>query len=322
VAMNAKAEFVRSGRFLRSVRSSLDTGDADLVMLNGSDLLWLLPELPPEIPTILIAHNIEHDLHRSHVERLDSSWRFLQRTMLRDWRRLREYEMSGTRRVHNVVFLSSRDAEIARRECADINAIVVPPLFDYSPRGWSRTRYSDVNLDIGFLGHFGWWPNRDGLRWFLTEVFPFLRETTRLHLFGEQSQEFAQADPRIVAHGFIARLEDIWPMCDLMICPTFAGGGVSVKFAETVYNGIPVVASSFSARGIPLEPHPSVVLLDHADEWIRFLRSPAAGELALRRGPTPNTKAFEMSSHKATLHEFVEGVMKQKTSRASPAVSC
>ena len=308
----AKAEFVRSGRFLRSVRNSLDTGDADLVMLNGSDLLWLLPELPPEIPTILIAHNIEHDLHLSHVERLDSSWRFLQRTLLRDWRRLREYEMSGTRRIHNVVFLSSRDAEIARRECADINAIVVPPLFDYSPQGWSRARDSDAELHIGFLGHFGWWPNRDGLRWFLTEVFPFIRETTRLHLFGEQSKHVVRADPRIIAHGFIPRLEHIWPMCDLMICPMFAGGGVSVKFAETVYNGVPVVASSFSARGMPLEPHPSVVLLDHADEWIRFLRSPAAKELTRLRGPTRNAKVFEMSSHIAPVHEFVAGVAQQR----------
>jgi hypothetical protein len=311
-SLPAKAEFIHSQRLLHAVRHSLRGRKVDLVLLNGSDLLWLLPELPPLIPRILVAHNIEHDLQLSQMNRLNPPLRLLRRVLLRDWQRLREYEMSGMRRIQNIIFLSSRDAELARRECGDINAVVIPPLFDYPPAVWSRTRDPAAGLDIGFLANFGWWPNREGLRWFLKDVFPYIHGTTRLHLFGEQSQQVVPSHSRIVAHGFVPRVEDIWPMCDFMICPIFAGGGVSVKFAEIVYNGVPVVATAFTARGVPLEPHPSIVLLDRAEEWIGFLCSRAAHELALRRGPAPTANAFAMESHVATVQSFVKDVAQRR----------
>jgi hypothetical protein len=39
----SKAEFTHSGRFLRAVQRLLREHEFDLVLLNGSDLLWLLP---------------------------------------------------------------------------------------------------------------------------------------------------------------------------------------------------------------------------------------------------------------------------------------
>jgi hypothetical protein len=308
----AKVEFTHSRRFLRAVRHSLRERDFDLVVLNGSDLLWLLPELPPHIPRLLIAHNIEHDLHLANINRLTLPWRLLRRVLLRDWRRLREYEISGMRRMQHIIFLSSRDAELARRECPEINSIVVPPLFDYRPAEWVRTRSPAGGLDIGLLANFGWWPNRQGLRWFLKEVFPHAPEETRLHLFGEHGQQVIPGHPRVVGHGFLPRIQDIWPLCDFMICPIFSGGGVSVKFAEIVYNGVPVVASSFAARGVPVEPHPSIILLDRAEDWIRFLHSPAARALPLRRGPAPMTRAFALESHVEPVHAFVKEVARRR----------
>lgn len=308
----AKAEFTHSRRFLQTVRRWLREQEFDLVLLNGSDLLWLLPELPSDLPCVLVAHNIEHDLHLTHINSLTLPWRLLRRVWLLDWRRLRDYEISGMSRIRDVMFLSGRDAELARRECPNINAIVIPPLFDYQPAEWSRRRSPAGDLDIGLLANFGWWPNRQGLRWFLTEVFPHAPANTRLHLFGEHSQQVAPAHPRIVGHGFVPRLQDIWPLCDFMICPIFSGGGVSVKFAEIVYNGVPVVASSFAARGVPLEPHPSIVLLDRAEDWIRFLRSPAAQELPLRRGPAPMARAFALESHVGPVHAFVKEAARRR----------
>src|SRR5262249_21722687 len=307
-SLPAKAEFVHSRSLLRTIQHSLREREVDLIVLNGSDLLWLLPELPPLIPRILVAHNIEHELQLSQIHRLNPALRVLRRFLLRDCQRLREYEMSGMRQVKNIIFLSDRDAELVGRECANLNAIVIPPLFDYAPAAWSRTRDQTIGLDIGFMANFSWWPNRDGLRWFLQEVFSSLPDTTRLHLFGEQSRRVVPSHFRIVPHGFVPRLEDIWQMCYFMICPILAGGGVSVKFAEIVYNGMPVAATSFAARGLRLEPHPSIVLLDGAEQWIRFLCSPTARDLALRRGPAPTAKVFAMDSNLATIQAFVSQV--------------
>jgi glycosyltransferase involved in cell wall biosynthesis len=311
-SLPAKIEFARSRGLLQAVRRRLREQEFDLVLLNGSDLLWLLPELPDHLPRVLVAHNIEHDLHRTHLDTLRRPWRLLRPLLLRDWKRLHDYEMTAMSRIADVIFLSARDAELARRECPNINPIVIPPLFDYPRAEWARTPHSNGQLDIGLLANFRWWPNRQGLQWFLKEVFPQILGTTRLHLFGEHSQQMAAHHPRVVGHGFVPRIQDVWARCDFMVCPIFYGGGVSVKFAEIVYNGVPVVASSFAARGVPLEPHPSIVLLEGAEDWIRFLRSPAAQELSRRRGPSPLARTFALESHVAPVQAFISEAARRR----------
>lgn len=313
-SLPAKIEFARSRGLRQAVRGRLQEQQFDLVLLNGSDLLWLLPELPGHLPRVLVAHNIEHDLHRAHLDTLPRPWGLLRPILLRDWKRLRDYEMSAMSRIADVIFLSARDAQLARRDCPNINPIVIPPLFDYPLAEWARTPHPAGHLDIGLLANFRWWPNRQGLRWFLTEVFPQIPETTRLHLFGEHSQQVAPRHPRVVGHGFVPKIQDVWARCDFMICPIFYGGGVSVKFAEIVYNGVPVVASSFTARGVPLEPQPSIVLLDRAEDWIRFLRSPAAQELRLRRGPSPMARTFALESHVEPVQAFIREAARRRSS--------
>ena len=308
----SKALFTYSRRFVRAVKRLLHQQEFDLVLLNGSDLLWLLPALPPGMPRTLFAHNIEHHLFLSQINSANPP-SALRRVLLRDWRRLQEYELSGFREIEDIIFVSSQDAEFAQRECPHIRALVVPPLFDYQPLERLRTK-DPSGMQIGFLANFGWWPNREGLRWFLKEVFPSTDTDTRLHLFGEQSRDMAPHHPRIVHHGFLSKAQDIWPICDFMVCPIFSGGGVNVKFAEAVYNGVPVLASSFAARGLPLKPDPNIILLDHAEEWVRFLRSHAAQTLRSRRVSASLAEAFRMEVHVEPAQTFIRKVMQSRCS--------
>src|SRR6266511_3681628 len=87
LSLPSKADFTYSRRFLHGVQRLLREQEFDLVLLNGSDLLWLLPELPPGIPRILFAHNVEHHLFLSQVNSLNPPSRLLRRVLLRDWRR-------------------------------------------------------------------------------------------------------------------------------------------------------------------------------------------------------------------------------------------
>ena len=89
----SKAEFTHSGRFLRAVQRLLREHEFDLVLLNGSDLLWLLPELPSHIPRILLTHNIEYDLYLTQINSVNLPLNLLRCMLLRDWRRLRDYEI-------------------------------------------------------------------------------------------------------------------------------------------------------------------------------------------------------------------------------------
>ena len=310
-SLPSKALLTYSRSFLNDVRRSLHEQKFDLILLNGSDLLWLLPHLPRGIPRILLAHNIEHQLFLSQINTLYQSSRLLKSVLMRDWHRLRDYEMSGMRQVENVIFLSWQDAEFALGENPSIQGLIVPPIFDYPSVQRHAATDSSGGIDLGFMGNFGWWPNREGLRWFLEEVFPHTSDDTRLHLFGEHARDAAPHHLRIVNHGFLPKLQDIWPICDFMICPIHSGGGVNVKVAEAVYNRMPVLASSFGARGLPLKPDPGIVLLDRADEWVSFLCSSAARALRARSLPASMAEAFSMDSHSEPVQGFVRDVMKR-----------
>lgn len=310
-SLPSKAAFTYSRGFRQNLKRLLQGQEFDVVIINGADLLWLLSELPPTIPRILLAHNIEHQLFLSQIDAMATSRGPIRRMMLRDWRRLQKYEMCGMREIENVIFLSSYDARFGSRHCPNLNSLIVPPLFDYEPVRRSPAKSRAEHVEVGFMANFGWWPNRRGLRWFLAEVFPHTGEHIRFHLFGEQSHKAALQHRRIVQHGFVPEIRDVWQICDFMICPVFSGSGVKIKLAEAVYNGVPVLASSFAARGLPLEPDPGVLLLDTAEEWVEFLSSAAVWRFGCRRVAPRVADSFTLDSHLAPVQTFIDEVMEK-----------
>jgi len=157
---------------------------------------------------------------------------------------------------------------------------------------------------MGMLANFAWWPNREGFEWFLTRVFPHLSARVQLHLFGRDSDRIAPNHLSIQRHGYVADLAEVWGACDFTICPVISGGGVSVKVAEALYNGMPLVGSRLSARGLPLDPDPSIVLLDGAKDWIQFLNSGAEG-LAGRTVPRSIADRFSVEAHSLAFSTFL-----------------
>jgi len=184
------------------------------------------------------------------------------------------------------------------------NTLTVPPLFDYcaTERPAHEPRKT---LEIGYVGNCGWWPNLAGLRWFLGEVFPNVQGKVRLHAFGQHSERAAPDHPCITKHGVTDRIAGVWGRCDILICPEFVGGGVGVKFAEAVYNRMPVLARTYAARGVALGEDPAILLLDEPREWVEFLLSPMARAFGRGRVSERVAKTFAIETHKDALQKFV-----------------
>jgi hypothetical protein len=112
-------------------------------------------------------------------------------------------------------------------------------------------------------------------------------------------------------------VQDIWSISDFMICPIFFGGGITVKLAEAVYNAVPVLATTFAARGLPLERNSSLVMLDRAEEWVDFLRSSAAWEFRSQKVPRHVRKAFAAESHIGAVQNFIRKITQTRTDLAT-----
>ncbi len=306
-SLPSKAAFLYSSEFRERIRRRLKAREWDLIIINGSDLLWVVDLLPAQVPRILVEHNIEHRLFAEQIETLPARYQPFKPLLRSDCKRLERYEWDGARAAGNILFLSIADLAYARARCEGLRAIALPPVFDYQPARRERPQPAS-RLHLGFLGDIGWWPNRVGLRWFQENVLPHLDGRVYLHLFGSHDGS-ASSNPNLVHHG-VTKLEEVWQTCHITICPALSTVGVRVKLAEAAYNGVPVLATRHAATGLPLPPDPALVFLDRPEEWIAFLNGNAANKLAEETVSDGVRAAFSVETHRAALHDFVFGALR------------
>jgi hypothetical protein len=91
--------------------------------------------------------------------------------------------------------------------------------------------------------------NRDGLQWFLEQVWPALVPYgATLHVAGEICRSVRKGDS-IRVHGFVDDLTQLLNSTDIAINPVFYGGGLKIKSVEYISHGLPCVFTEEAIRG-------------------------------------------------------------------------
>ncbi len=302
----AKVLFTRHKELQRRIREAVHSRRYDAVLINGSDMLWSLDELPGEIPTILIAHNLEHRLLAQQL----FLHPFLASLLEHEVRKHRHYELEALHRVDGVIFVSGSEMDWTMRRVPGLRALHVPPLFSSVPV--SRTSEARGPLRLGYLADCAWWPNRQNWSWFIEQVLPSVHRPVQVHAFGRQSEQLPFRD-RVVLHGRVPDLAAVWNHVDIMICPIRVGAGTSIKVAESLHHRIPVLATPQAVNGFECSSGPGLVIMDHAQDWIRFLDSDDADCLA---GQVPSgdlCEQFAVDRHEGQLKFFICNVLRDPT---------
>jgi glycosyltransferase involved in cell wall biosynthesis len=104
-------------------------------------------------------------------------------------------------------------------------------------------------------------PNFDGLRWFIAEIWPRVREAlgeVRLLIAGFQSEgldaERLLAGPGVVHLGFVADTEALYDTARVFLAPTRFAAGIPFKVHEAASYGVPVMATTLLARQLDWQP--------------------------------------------------------------------
>lgn len=299
----AKIRFLRCRPYRDRIRREFDRGAFDLVVVNGSDLLWCLDDAPPGCRSLAIVHNREAQIFGDQVAATFPRAAGLRRRLLRDCARLDEFELAGLRKAQAAIFLSESDAAAFSGAIPGLEHMVLPPQFPGPPQ--RIVKPPTARLELGFLANFAWWPNRDGAKWLVQEVLDRVRGDVRLHVFGHRSRDTLPAHPRVVAHGFVDDLRQIWAACDWMVIPTRFGAGVSVKAAESIYHGMPVLSTHFGLRGLPVVEHPQIVRCDAAEDWIAFLSGPESRARCGSRLPLEVSRPFDLRANAPRVDDFL-----------------
>ncbi|WP_062235590.1 WecB/TagA/CpsF family glycosyltransferase [Aureimonas sp. N4] len=242
----------------RFVRLRLRSVRADLAVIDHAQASWLLPLLPADLPTVLIAHNVEHQLYEGHGDALSG----VAKPRLRDRLKARIYRREGERllaverktmaRVREVWTLAEDDAAALTRLSPQtpVRSFGLPG----QPFLLAAETLPEPTIDVGLLGSWVWDVNRAGLDWFLTAVAPRLPGHVKVVVGGKSLHPPGTVIGSVRFAGFVPDAGAFLRSCSVVVIPSTTGSGVQIKTIETLGLGVPTVATTVALRGIDDPP--------------------------------------------------------------------
>lgn len=120
------------------------------------------------------------------------------------------------------------------------------------------------------LGTLHYPPNADGIRWFIREVFPSVREhvpNVSLTIVGKNPPrdmvQFASSGSHsITVTGYVPELKPYMEEAAIMVVPVRAGSGMRVRILEAFARAMPVVTTSIGLEGIDANIGEDVIVQD------------------------------------------------------------
>jgi glycosyltransferase involved in cell wall biosynthesis len=232
---------------------------------------------PSTAALVLDEHNVEHEIRSRTMAMVRPGPRKLYDYL--NHLKLRAEEERSWQDVDACAVTSPRDEATIRSALPRAVTAVVPNAVDttfFSPGGKPRERGT-----ILFYGTLSYYPNLDGLLFFLREVMPIVRRdhpSARLKIVGadppEAVRRFETRD--VTFTGFVDDLRPHLEDASVIIAPLRIGGGTRLKVLEGMAMAAPVVSTSLGAEGIAVTSGREVLLADtaatFAAEVVRVLR--------------------------------------------------
>ncbi len=126
------------------------------------------------------------------------------------------------------------------------------------------------------MGRLDWAPNRDGLKWFLHQVWPLLQKNRDVHLTIIGAGESSWLRPYVGSEdidilGYVEDLSSFYRDCHLTLIPLFEGSGTRVKALESAMNGRSFISTPLGSEGLHFEPQHQFIEAQGATAWIAHL---------------------------------------------------
>jgi polysaccharide biosynthesis protein PslH len=240
--------------------------DADLVHLDILAVAGLIERVPSDIPTVLNEHNVESLLAAKRVEIETHHMRRLLHRLRNGG--LERFERTACARASRVLACSDNDAERLQALAPDARLSVVPNGVDLASFRPGRPGHEQGG-SLVFVGHMDWFPNRDGIDYFIAEILPLLSERPDLQLevIGRNPTPASQAAKGVSFAGFVDDLQARVQRAAVFIVPLRAGSGTRLKILEAMAMGKAIVSTRIGAEGIGLVDGDSALLADTAAQF-------------------------------------------------------
>jgi len=199
----------------------------------------------------------------------------LKRVLLKlEWRKLARYEAQVCQQFDHVVWVTQEDLDAVQAQTqrsqspirnlqpATCNSII--PIC-IAPQEVQPITLLTNQPNLLFLGGMHWPPNAEGVRWFVSEIWPRVREqipAARLQIIGKSPPPELSLAPGVIAPGYVDDVTPYWCNSRAFIVPLRAGGGMRVKILDAWARGLPVISTTIGAEGIKCQDGEDILIAD------------------------------------------------------------
>ena len=223
----------------------------------------------------------DHNAVFSIVERMQANASIITRPFLalEKWK-VRRYEGRLLNLFDYTLAVSEADLQLLIDAAGSQFSAALKKKTGVIPISVDASELQSVHLNRGSqniltLGTLHYPPNADGIRWFLQEVFPRIRQQVpeaNVSILGKSPPKdfttLAAQEPDVYhVPGFVPDLMPYLSNAALMVVPVRAGSGMRVRILEAFARGMPVVTTTIGLEGIDARPGVDVLVADTPEDF-------------------------------------------------------
>lgn len=225
-----------------------------------------------KLPKIVYrAHNVESDLWFTKGNKTKNL--FLK--FLLNWQgnKIKKLESDLLNTSHKVWTIANEDKQVFSQSASVNKMINIHVGLEFTDE--LKVHKNEKNIFM-FLGKLDWEPNKDGLLWFLINIWPNIDKSKSVLKIAGSGQLGILSDhiyqEGIEYLGLINDIDEIYSKSDCSIVPIQYGSGTRIKVIESVSKLVPIISSSMGVQGSGLETA-HYFHADSADEWIKIINT-------------------------------------------------
>ncbi|MEM7130724.1 MAG: glycosyltransferase [Chloroflexota bacterium] len=252
----------------KEIDKALAQEQFDLIHVEFSQLGY--HKFPDGIPTFLDQHNVEYDLlHRIYLNEALSLRKLY---CYLEWKKFKRDELHICQKFSHCAVTSERDKRLLQEDLPQLPCHVIPNGVDSTYFRVDDVEDAEPNT-ILFTGTIDYYPNTDGLKYFLESIFPLIQQQIPdIHFIiaGRNPPPAIQQyenQPGITITGFVDDMRTYYRKAQVVVVPLRMGGGTRLKILEAMSMQKPIVSTTVGAEGIDVQSGQNIVLADEPNEF-------------------------------------------------------
>lgn len=246
---------------------------------------------------VLRAHNIEHKIWQRIAQNTGS---LLKKIYLKSlYKSLKRFEISILDKVDGIIAITPVDARNFARITLNRNIISIP--FGLSIPSLPDDHKQPDNSILFHIGAMNWFPNQEGIKWLLDEVWPKVVAnipSANLHLAGRYMPDWLKKlhHNNVVIDGEVPDVWDYMHKYSIMVVPLFSGSGIRIKIVEGMAAGKAIITTTIGAEGINYENGRDLLIAKDAPTFIEAIIK-LYGDAELRQTLGENAYKLMLRDH-------------------------